>query len=65
MLALEFAHFHFHVTLADLVAQWKREGKLDNNDTKSGELAAWLFKYRVQLEDDGITHDSDLMVRAV
>lgn len=45
----------------DLVAQWKREGKLDNNDTKSGELAAWLFKYRVQLEDDGITHDSDLM----
>ena len=64
--AHEFTHpaptsWHF---VADLVAQWKREGKLDNNDTKSGELAAWLFKYRVQLEDDGITHDSDLVVRS-
>jgi hypothetical protein len=46
---------------AVLVAQWKKEGKLDNNDTKSGELAAWLFKYRMQLENDGITHDSDLL----
>jgi hypothetical protein len=45
----------------DLVKQWKLEGRLDNTDTKSGELAAWLFKYRIQLEEDGITHDSDLI----
>lgn len=44
-----------------LVAQWAREGKLGDNDSSGGQISAWLFKYRVQLEDDGIMHDSDFV----
>ena len=36
------------------MAQWAREGKLGDNDQSGGSISAWLFKYRVQLEDDGI-----------
>lgn len=44
----------------DLVVQWTREGKFESNEVK-GDMSAWLFKYRIQLEADGITVDSDLM----
>ena len=44
-----------------LVAQWAREGKLGSGGDGGGQISAWLFKYRVQLEDDGIMHDDDFV----
>jgi len=44
-----------------LVAQWAREGKLGSGGDGGGQISAWLVKYRVQLEDDGIMHDDDFV----
>jgi len=46
---------------AGLVAQWAREGKLGDGGGGGSSISAWLFKYRVQLEDDGIMHDDDFI----